>query len=294
MEPVTVNLNVTVEASGELVVMKEGIIAPLNVIVAHVTLPVTFLYDPSGISNNGVENSLIEFWEPSGSPGYISASLSGKDNIIASMGRNYSTMVKKLVRGLQYVLEGEFDCSGATPFNNTKYLSNSHYYTHDNFGRVALSSYLHYLFGHVAATAAVTNDQSFIDSMLSRINGSYIFNNIEDINLSTNLNGSVSNANLAVRIVNDIISKNDEGLIDIVTQVLSQDSSRAMGSDNNEIAPDYRQALRFYEGDVIFINIFLKPPTIVINGVAEQQFTIPEDSLNELNYSIKITLENKI
>jgi hypothetical protein len=294
--PVTVNLAVEIDASGSLTVFGQAPFQPTNVIVANVKLPIRALYDAAGSSNNAFDNSLFEFWEPSdqGLLGTRKATLSGKDASPASNGRDYSLMTKKLVMDLQSILEGSFDCSGATPFNVYKD-SNSNYYTPNNFGRLALSVYAHYLFGHVAATAAITNDKTLMNNMLSQdVNNAYKFSSVSSVDLTSNLTGDVSDANLAVRIVDAITKKDDSAILQIVEQVLGQDASRAMGADNNQLAPNVRQALKFIKDDIIYINIRINRPIVNVNGNtnAPSASDILENQLNEINYTLKITLDD--
>jgi hypothetical protein len=294
--PVTVNLSVEIDASGSLTVFGQDAPIITNKVVCATTLPVRALYDASGSSNNGVLNSFFEFWEPSDAIGTRKATLAGKDGQEASEGRDYTKLQKKLVMDLQSILDGEMDASGAIPF--TGYTSNVNYYTPNNFGRLALSSYAHYLFGHVAATAAITNDQAFMDAMLSKVNGSYKFASTNDVTDPAQTDsGSNSDANLAMRLVKSIVTKDDTAILAIVEQVLGQDASRALNQDNNSLAPDVRQELMFMENDIIYINIRLKRPAVVVTNVSQQSAPaatlFPSDESDDVNYCLEITLKEK-
>jgi hypothetical protein len=308
--PVTVNLNVEVDASGEIRVFGQQGITLENVIKAWIKLPVRALYDVSGYSNNGILNSMFEFWEHSDAIGTRVATLSGRavqNDTSTSDGRDYTKMHKKLVMDIQSVLEGPFDCIDATPFSN---YTNENYTTQQHFGRLALSAYVHYLFGHVAATAAVTNDMSFMDAMLSRINvsstepGTFKYANVNNVPnpLLTN-DGDISDANIAMRLVKAICTKTDEQIIDIIEQVLGQDAARAMDQDNNALAPGIRQALRFIAGDRIYFNIRLLPPYVTVtnnatNAGAPLSTLVPDvnsidpDTAKLLNYALEIELDD--
>ncbi len=306
MTVVRVDLNVEVDTSGNITVFGQGPSGEItNPIYPSVTLPATCLYDPSGFSNNGVSNSLIEFWEPSDSLGNITAILSGSDSSLASNSRDYTKFTKKFARDLQAILEGSFDASGADPFNVTnddgvtKKYTDSNYYSANNFGRLALSAYAHYLFGHVAATAAITNDTEFIRSILSwTSNDAYMYTNTTSIpDVSGTLWGdssaSASNANLAMRLIYKLITHSNTDITNIAKQVIGQDASRAMGEDNNQLDPDMRSPLRFYAGDTIYMNIKLKRPEVIYsphtNGNplnASSLFT------QDINYTLCITLSN--
>ena len=77
----------------------------------------------------------------------------------------------------------------------------------------------------------------------------------------------------------------------IAEQVLGQDASRAMDEDNNEVTVDKKQALKFIAGDIIYMNIKLQKPDVVVgsgqkvvDGSVEDKFAVEE------NYTLKITL----
>jgi hypothetical protein len=324
---ITVNLNVTVDASGEVKIFGASPNTPSSdIIVAQYHMPVDCLY--TGDASGG----LIEFWEPSATLGTIVCRLAdGSGN-----GHNYidfyKQTAKKLAKGLQRVLCDQFDCSGATPyFNNanpTKY-SNTYYTMISDFGRVALSLYADKLFGHAAATAAITNDKQFMAKMLSisesvasdasgtaieRYNGWNYLSNIDSWNCSDTTNET---ADLARKLVATLISKGigsngsllvhdisgsyngpNSTLAEIVKQVLGQDASRAMNQDNNELLPDEHQLLQFYSGDTIYVSITIKPPTVSVNPTlaqsAQQAYSDINSSMTQdVTYNIKITLDNK-
>jgi hypothetical protein len=164
--PVIINFNVTVDASSNLTIFgMSPPTEPADTIVAEYQLPVNALYDPS--------ECLIEFWEEDNSENQIKCQLANV-NTAASGGFDlsgaYQKTAKRLAHGLQKVLCNAFDCSKAAPYSENKYAS-VEYYKQRDFGRVALGTFAHYLFGHVDATAAITNDIGFITGMLS-LNGS--------------------------------------------------------------------------------------------------------------------------
>ncbi len=298
--PVVVNFNVSVDASGSVSVFGEEPHEITNKIVATKSLPVTALYDASGSSNSNVLNSLFEFWEGSDSTD-IQGTLSGKTvsgNSSVSQGRDYTKLLPKFVMDLQAVLDAPFDCSGATPFN--QYTSTSQYYKPDNFGRLALSSYAHYLFGHVAATAAITNDVSFMNAMLSKTSpnitsttATYPFTSASPVSVSdiSGSTASATNANLALRLVKEIMTLSDSKVTDIVKQVIGQDASRAKDQDNNDLQPGVRQALKFVAGDKIYMNIQLQQPNVVVNGNGNAP-NKTDVIVGETNYTLEIILED--
>jgi hypothetical protein len=74
----------------------------------------------------------------------------------------YKVASERLAKGLQRILCDRFDCSKATPYSNNTYRLSEEYYCQRDFGRVALGTIAHSLFGHVDATAAITNDLQFV------------------------------------------------------------------------------------------------------------------------------------
>jgi hypothetical protein len=167
---VEVNFEITIEGNSKLDIFGQAKEAVSNPIVAEVGLPVNALYDASG--NYG----LVEFWEPKSDPDSIYVSLANKSSKYMDdegveqtldLTGKYKESAKRLVRGLQRVLCGAFDCSGAVPYNAEKYAGIDEYTKQRDFGRVALGAFAHFLFGHVDATSAITNDVAFIAKMLS-------------------------------------------------------------------------------------------------------------------------------
>jgi hypothetical protein len=308
--PITVNLNVSVDASGSITVFGASGESVSNVIVSQTTMPVNALYDGSG--------GLIEFWEPSDDLGNITASLYNSNP------GKYQDTAKKLAAGFHKVLSHAFDCSGATPYSGR--YTQSQYYTHSDFGRVALSTYAHYLFGHVAATAAITNDVGFMKNILSLSDGagdnavsasgvaadrvvSWKHKAMVDASnvQQWDTTFSTTDANLAVRLAYAVVSKglNGDGslkesyvnsatsdsLANIVKQVIGQDASRAMGKDNNILEPDMKQLLEFKAGDVIYVQIILPKPSVTVPTGQLVTANSLQNSVTEQAYTLKITLE---
>jgi hypothetical protein len=256
MVNVVVNFNVSVDASGNVEVFGQAPITPDNIIVCNEPIPATDLYD-------GNDNAAFQFWEPEGAKNTLAA-------------ERYSAWTKKetLRDHLNTVINGTMDASGAAPFNNAMYASTSQYYEHSDFGRLALSMYAHYLFGHVAATAAITNDVDF----MAKMNG-----NDEE---------AAGHALLAKRVVDLIDSMSATDVLEIVKQVVGQDASRAKDQDNNQLAPDVKQSLQFVANDVVYVNIVLKQPEVTVsNSAAAAQLNEPVSTLVvERSYTLKITL----
>ena len=317
--PIAVNFNVEIDASGNIDVFNAAAPQVQNVIVAEHTLPTTALYDPSNFKG------LLELWEPSDSQGDIKVQLADSDRTITGgylFTGAYQTSAKALASGLEGVLCDSFDCSGASPFNG--YTNNVEYYKQRDFGRVALATYAHYMFGHVDATAAITNDKAFVEAMLSLSSagdsedaatraGSYHEAKSDDLDNDVriwNNSSSGSDANLAIRLVKALVQKglsdtsstatpvvssvNDQdtaSLANIVTQVVGQDASRLMNVDNSQRTLDQHMHLRFYAGDVLYMNIKLKTPNVNI-GLTNQLVSKAalENMYVESNFTVKITL----
>jgi hypothetical protein len=278
------------------------------------------------------EAALIEFWEPSDAQGTIKAKLASTDNTsnhpygdnMSHDGAVYKRTAKRLAKGLQKLLCGTLDASAAIPF--VDYSDNSvEYYKPRDFGRLALAVFAESLFGHVDATAAITNDKAFVEHMLSL--------NAQGDNEATDASGvaarygawtkktmvdgsdvsvwsnaaSSSDANLAVRLVKAIVAKglsgetlvesaiadnNAASLANIVKQVVGQDVSRLMNADSSQRTVDKHIALRFYEDDVIYVNIKVKTPTVTVSAGQNVATGANLAALyaNEQSYTLKITL----
>jgi hypothetical protein len=239
--PVVVNLNVEIDASGQIEVFGQAAPTVDNVVVADVTLPAADLYDLSGAA------AMFEFWEPSDALGTMKATLAGKVDAAYpdAAAADYTALTATLATDLNAIIVGDMDASGAKPFDAYAAGGVTQYYVHESFGRLALSSYAHYLFGHVAATAAITNDADFIEKM----------NGIGE-----------GNADIAQKLVDAITGKDDEAILSIVQQVIGQDASRAMDQDNNQLAPGVRHSLKFIAGDKIYVNVRLRAPEVIVSG----------------------------
>jgi hypothetical protein len=159
---VTVNLNVNVNADGEIKVFGASGPTMTNEVIATCKLPVSALYTSDS-------NGLIEFWEPSTDLGNIYVQLAGKNGSTFAVDGvpTYQLTAKELAKGLQKVLVSKLDASDAAPFDT---YTDSRYTECSDFGRLALSTYAHYIFGHVDATAAITNDEVVMANTLS-LNG---------------------------------------------------------------------------------------------------------------------------
>jgi hypothetical protein len=319
---ISVNFNVDVPADSNINVFGEQAPTVSNVVVAEVLLPVNALYDAS--------HGLIEFWEPSGAAaGDIKVKLAST-NSVANGGLDftgdYQAFAKRLAKGLQKLLCGNLDASAAEPYN--VYNSNVEYYKQRDFGRLALGVFSHYMFGHVDATAAITNDVAFVQNMLSL--GSQGDNEATDASgvaarygawnkkstmvdpsdvLAWDITGTASDANLAVRLTRAVVDKgitagalNESSVMDasgapatlanIVRQVIGQDASRVKNADGSERTRDQHIALRFFENDVIYVNITLNKPNVTLSNAGQKVTATTLEGLyaNNKSYTLKITL----
>ena len=284
---VEVNLNIAVAASGTIDIFTEAFVAPVNVIEADVKLPASALYTAT--------NSMFEFWEPSDATGTRKAALAGDYTAAGEIDdadntRDWQLLTRELANGIQECLEGEFDATLATPFNNVKYAA-----VHKsllNFGDLAYRSYLHYVLGHVDATFAISNDAAFKSAMLARDPVHITTPEGVADTFSSTAAGTKACANLANLLVKAIVSKDRTQILAIADQVIGQDASRASGEDNNDITGSKRQALKFIAGDIIYMNIQLQTPNIVLGNAAQQvSKTELEGRFTGENYTLKITLE---
>ena len=134
----------------------------------------------------------------------------------------------------------------------------------------------------------------------------------------TNQTGSISDANLARRLTAAVVTKgligttlktskvNDPAipveedkkkeLAWIVRQVVGQDATRLMNEDNTERTKNIHQLLRFYPGDIIYMNIVINMPTVIVgqgqhSGI--NQTTLQNSYAENKNYTLKIVLAER-
>ena len=323
--PVKVNFNVVVDADSKVTLFGELAPVASNVIVAERKLPVVALYDEAN------KKGLLEFWEPADAQGDLKCQLANSDTSATGgpvLTGAYQVAAKRLATGLETILCDKFDCSGAVPYTN--YYANAEYYKQRDFGRVALGMMAHYLFGHVDATAAITNDKAFVESMLSVSAGgddetaggastraaAFTKSTAADVE-AWNYAASAADANLALRLVQAIIKKGKQGgdvtsptlvqssvaaitdsvadqtLANVVKQVIGQDSSRTQNVDGSQRTREQHLLLRFYPGDVIYMNITVKRPTVEVTGYAGGANAPANSLVAEQSYTLKITLSSE-
>jgi len=291
---VVVNLDVNIDADSNLTVFGQAPVSMTNIILAAEKIQASSL------------NGLIEFWEPLASANrgdinsHLDLNMVGSSPAVMS----YKVSANSIFGDLKTVLSGAFDCSGAKPYLLDGASSLTSYAALPGFGRVALGQVAHAVFGHCAATAAITNDVDFETAMLASdvYAGGWV-------DISANVQSAVK-ANLAGALVKALVLKGYKTspveeykdsvdaplLTSIVKQVLGQDPSRARDQDNNVIAPEVHQPLKFYAGDIIYMSINVKYPAITMSatgGAATSQLPSSTQSgtLNATQvFDLKITL----
>jgi hypothetical protein len=250
MPNVTVDLRVEADASANAVIFGQGPDAPNNDVIVVAGTPL------SAATLSG----LIHFWEPSGARGTRLAELTGNGSKV------------DLKAQLQTALSGggadSLDASDAGPFDT---YSDLEYTAYDNFGEVVLAYIAHEVFGHVQATAAITNDEALV----AHING----DGASDAQIAEQLAERMTNASAAG-------GYTAAKCLDIAEAVLGQDPTRAMGQDNNAIPVDVKQGLSFQEGDVVFIDINLVNFTTSLSAGSPVKPAAPLPK----SYTLRLTL----
>lgn len=234
---VVVNLHAGINVRGDVDLLTASGELLSNVVVAQIDLSASALYADAS-------HGVIEFWETSGTRGTIMACISasgkaGGDGQAAQFA-GFTDLSGDVSGGLHGVINGSLNASAAAPFNAQAY-SAAEYNTFASLGDMVLGLYAHYLFGHVAATAAIDNDAALVSYM----NGSGASNAAVGAGLTTALGGLLPAT--ARQIAN---------------QVISQDPSRTRGQDNNAAQNEIHQALLFAPGDVVYVQVSVQAPTI--------------------------------
>jgi hypothetical protein len=262
LSPIDINLAVELDASGNVTIYGEGpepITAP---IYSEVELPVTDLYDGS--------NSFFEFQEPSDSTGIRKGYLS----VPAHEGRDHKLLVPSLVNDLQAVFTGSFDCSASAPFDNAAYSSSAALHKASSIGDFALKLYAHFLLGHVAATAAITNDADIVNGMnYTSIPNLASYVGTEAAAWAATA-GSASQQDIVKRLVGAILTKAEGttsgGITAIVNQVIGRDANRAVNEDNNQAyGPEEWAPLKFIVGDRLLMKLKFNVPSVELGGNAD-------------------------
>ncbi len=257
MPSVTVNLNVNINAATAVEVFGQSPEQLSNIIQPVMLMPVRTLY-------NGAGNSLIKF------QGVDSQS----DPIIATRDSGFTTTESDIANSIQKIIENPIDASLADPYNATELINGSlkgkynYQYTNpSNIGKLAIGSFAHYYFGHVQATAAITNDSEISSYMTGRTN---------------------TDANIANLIAQQLMNLNDTKCKSITRQVIGQDASRAKFRDNDAASPSAYQSLEFKSGDVVYFQIKIQRPSVTSGS--GQGYPISDTLYNDITYNVKVIL----
>jgi hypothetical protein len=251
--PVTVNLQVTSDATQAVTVLASAADAAANPVVCDVTLPATSLY-------TDLSAGLFEIWEPSSGRG----TLLGK---VADGAMGVALTYTGLADNLHACLTGPLDASGATPFVDFK--AAEEYYRFANVGELALGYAAANLFGHPAATAAISNDVAIVANVNAR--GSAV--GAEDI--ANDLEAKI------LALINDTVTG-------IANVVIGQDAARARDEDNNQLQGDQHIALKFYAGDKIIVSVRMTGWTS--SAAAGQQYVGATTPVGATTFNFIITL----
>jgi hypothetical protein len=214
--PVIVDLLVTVNAGTSVEILDTAADSHANAVICSVQLPASTLFTDTS-------SGVFEFWEPSSANGTLVAKVADGLNAVTQAHPD-------LASGLQACLTGAMNAENAPIYVDYP----EDYHSLDSIGRLALGYAAHNLFGHVAATAAITND----DDIMAHINGV-----------------APTGADLGKELEDAILALSQTNASTIANVVIGQDARRARDEDNNEYSPDVHRALRFVGGDKIYVAV---------------------------------------
>lgn len=255
--PVVVDLDVNVDASGNVSIFSQALPTITNEVVVEKTLSLaSTLY-----GSDSADSALFEFQG-------VGDAINGKRNATFS-----TTAVTALTDALHLCLCADsgtsLDAQNAANF--TGYTTLEHYKM-ANIGEFALAYYAHHLFGHVQATAAIDND----------------------VAIKARFNGKTDGAAIPFGLASAITSLNDVAATAIAKQVLGQDSTRARDVDNDMSSPNSWQNLKFIPGDVVYVSVTILRPAILIADDAVQKGDAVATSADRvpsgIKYMMKLTL----
>jgi hypothetical protein len=314
---VKINLNVTLHTDSKVDIFGEPFDIPLNVIIANYTIPVDALYDEEhhcGLieMQDDLDNIHVRF----------ANSVYDLDLTDA-----YKKSAIKLVYALERSLCDSFDCSGAEPFadyHELTYTTQSDFgrlalncFAHYILGHIdsvlAITNDVSFMENMLSLSDAITEVKNSslgrfkgVSSNLSNVGYQrFLKNNIHVSFLSdileaasdgtTNarlaellvqsllLKGLDASNNLITSVIQPTIPSDPLSLAHIVSQVITQDLNRAMRKNNRVPV-----LLPFYPGDIIYMNIKLKRPTVIVDIPSHEN--IHNRYTKEINYVIQLTL----
>jgi len=291
---VVVDLGVALDARADAAVLDaEAPTVSGNVVTCNVALPAAALY---GDASDG----LIEFWEPSDADaiGTIDAKFTVNANGSGDAVWNGLNYAKKLVKDMHSCLTGALDCSAALPFNR---LGNRSYDQYASVGDMTLGYIADKLFGHPAATAAITNDAHIKATMNASPGATAAAVDLGSGSVaipSLNTSTAAGDQKLALRLVQTMLFANNVAgdaspaarATRIANSVIGQDADRARDADNNKLAPAQSAALPFYAGDILFFKLTLKSLDVFQGRHGDPIYTALKARLANQDFTFKITL----
>jgi len=288
---VVVDLGVALDARADAAVLDAA--TPLvsgNVVTCETTLPASALYA-------NASGGLIAFWEPSDAIGTIKAKFTvdaaGAAEPLAYNGISHA---KNLVLGVHSCLTKDLDCSATAPFAA---LANAAYDQYASVGDMTLGYIAQKLFGHPAATAAITNDAHIKDTMNASPGANAAAVPLGSAVAASSLNSSsaAGDQKLALRLVQTMLfaaqgadASPAARATRIANSVIGQDADRAHGMDNNQLTPDMTVALPFYANDVLFFKLTLKSLDVFKSRLGDPTYAALKARLVDQEFTFKITL----
>lgn len=223
------------------------------------TIPTARLY------GGDVSNGLFEVWEGA-DRGDISGDLTSRDaahGLTSTGDSDFKNYINQRLGGSgAAAVPLGLDATAAVPFSTYSATAVDEYVKYGSIGELALAWAAHYLFGHVQATAAITNDAVIVS----------------DINTAV----TAPTTGLADLLLN----KSPADITTIVKHVVGQDPERLKDDDNNELTPDRRIALAFYAGDVFYFKVNMSGWSASYSGSsAAEQSTLDSRISNAENGS---------
>jgi hypothetical protein len=224
MPSVTVDLRVSTTAGTDVEILDTAADSRAGHIVCSVNLPASTLY-------TNTSSGVFEIWEPSSARGTLKGAVAGEDG-----SPEFSTVTQAhpgLAAGLLASLAGTLTAQASTPIVGGY---PADYWGMAGIGNLAVAYAAHNLFGHVAATAAITNEVDILAHMVG---------------------AAAPNAALGTALEAAIIALSAANASLIANVVIGQDAERTRDEDNNEYAPNSARALKFYAGDIVFVGVEL-------------------------------------
>lgn len=263
---VQVDMNINVDAQSRAAIIDESSLSLNNLIIfPDFTLPVNRLYSDIGSSLfrfQGQSNQIV---------GQIDSAFATNENK-ALLKADLQSLVSSycIAKDVDYDIN-DLSVLGtdmiAVPFNN--YSNNVELMTfaqNTGLGGLVLAVYAHYLFSSIQATSGIFNSGELIADILSDETGS---------------------PRLADSLANSLYLMDSLATTDIVNQVLLQDPSRAAAD------PEVWTPLKWVEGDVIFMQLTIQPPTLVSSDdpslVIQPSPSIPTMT-EPITYNMKILI----